>query len=1345
MKRYGLGLLLFIGFAIILSVGTFVLAIPVWEPITTGSYNATDPVSGSEWLPTRTYQFNITWNDSAGAVYNVTFESNITGNFINYTTNFTLVPNASYVINGTGSSYANYTINFTGVAPFEIIAYRWIAINASGCNPGCNGSTATVVNFTPTYVYRIGVPGKLSTNRSFYVPQSVVHLNWTNNATAGNVFATNFTIITNATLNFATSRVAVEILNSSDLVANYSQSNTITDCSTFNRKLIVTNVTGNGTQMNTFNSTNSSEIRLSLVAPEECLPGRYSANLFTIRNRTFAEDNVSLSLFVDIPISFKNDVNSQMRLTGNGRFSGSLPAYAPTYHSYYFNTTEVGNSTGVVVNVTWTNSSHDLDVFLFDASGNLKAKSINKTGTKEELVLTYANFTSGNAMWEVRIYSNVSASSAYTGTVVFSGLNATTNITQVNQSFNLVAPAPMNATNVTQVTFNITNEANLTANSMNETKVLYHVTRFGSNGTSNFTFLVPGSDIVNRIRVSVNWTGDTNYSFRLYKPANVTVHMQTFGDYKNANISGANQEEWNETDDIVRGFWRVEVRNTTNASVPMNSYNVSIFLYVNSSEWIKSNYTSFSWNRSTGFGVINNTNRTIQINFTVPNTTLNGTYEGYVKYESGTQGAIQIPILWRVNTGILVVNETVNSSAITIKENIGANITRTMDITFNNNGSYLLPLDFRNSSNLLLVLSSDNTKNVSFNYTVSNATFAQSGIFEVANFTFYINRTHSVDTQGIYEGFVFFNTSNNSHPYQGFNLSLRVNLTNELIARVVDAYSSPIGNQTIDPAVVNNITLRIIVTYQNGTEIAGTTFPELNATNFTFVYITEGNVTNASSRIPSIGTLSVTNGTSQVDMYASSGGYNAYSLNISIPKNIPGGLYKVRVANHYLRGGVNYTGAGDNGTLVVYDAGFEMTNYTNSYSISNTSTDRLYVNVTNWGPVSKQASLAFVESCAGYSVTAESASSGCNTATSGANFTDLDIAAHSSSCLLTFKITGASGASACSGTLTPSPSNLWFNNFTVSVTVSGDTGSGTTTTTTTGTSTTTSTTTAAGAAPKYLEIVSPATIFVVQGNSNSTKITVKNVNNTKTQNITLIVEDITQSWISSITPASADVVLAGTNANFTVTFAVPNTTEVKDYTGTFKASSSLGSAVSSFVLRVLPSEAKKIEINDTFALIKLNFTKLQTELAESKQRGTNVSSAEKLFDEAKALVQQAETHIQNGDYFSAFQLFEQIKAKIESAKAELSKAPGAGIFGALGFLLNPVYAIAIAAVVGGAVLLYLFWPTKLKYAPALQKPKTIEKPKVVEDVWEKLKEKWKDYYNKRKRLAPKQYYKYSKE
>ncbi len=1322
MKRYGLGLLLVIAFVLVFSVGSFIVLAPQWELISQGRHNITDPVSGSEYVPTRSYIFNITWNGTTDVglsnVTNVTFITNITGSSVNYTINHNSSDGRGiYVMNNSGASFANFTINFTGVGPYEVIAYRWVARNS------------TFENATPEYIYNISIPGKLAPQNLFYAQQNVVHLNFTN------AFATNFTVYVNSTLNFSTSRIVIEVLNSSVFAANYSQSNTITGCSDLNR-LFVTNVTHNSATLFSFNSTNASEIRLTLTSPGECLPGRYTANLFTIRNSSINTSvNVNITLFADIPISSNNSVNSNIKLNGNGVFSGTLPAYAPTYHSYYFNTTEVANSTGVVVNVTWTNSSHDLDVFLFDALGNLKAKSINRTGTAEELVLTYANFTAGNAMWEVRVYANVSTTSAYTGTVIFTGLNST------NQSFNF--PTALSATNVTQVIFNINNTANLTANSMNETKVLYHVTRFGSNGTNNFTFLVPGSEIVNRIRVSVNWTGDTNYSFVVYKPSNNTIHMQTYGNYYAANVSGANQEEWNETTDIVRGFWKVEVRNTTNASIPMNPYNLSVFLYVNSSEWIQSNYTTFSFNRSLShYQGSNSTNRTVQINFTVPNTTLNGTYEGYVKYESLIQGAIQIPILWRVNTGVLVVNETVNSSTITIKENIGHNVTRTFGFTFNNNGSYDLPLGFANSSELLLVLSTDNTKNVSFNYSVSSTT-VKSGVVEVANFTFIANVTNTSNSQGTYDGFVFFNTSNNSHPYHGFNLSLRVNLTNELVVTIPRIES--FANNSINPVIDNSITLSVKVSYQNGTEITGSVRPALNATNFTSVHIVEGNVTNASSRIPVKGSLlNMTNATSGVDMYASKGGYSSWLLNATVPKDIPGGLYKVHVLTQYLKDGVNYTGSTDNGTLVVYDAGFEMTNYTNSYSISNTSTDRLYVNVTNYGPVSKTASLAFVESCAGYSVTAESASSGCNTVTSEANFTSLDIAAHSSSCLLTFKITGSAGASACSGTLTPSPSNLWFNNFTVSVTVSGSTSSSSSSTSSSGSSTSTSTTTAAGAAPKYLEVVSPATVFIIQGGSNSTKITVKNVNNTKTQNISLTVEDLTTSWVTSISPTTADTVLAATNANFTVTFAVPNTTDVKDYTGTFKAASSLGSAVSSFVLRVLPSEAKKVEINDTFALIKLNFTKLQNDLAASKQGGVNISSAEKIFDEAKALVQEAETHIQNGDYFSAFQLFEQIKAKIESAKAELTKAPGAGIFGALGFLLNPLYAIAIAAVVGGAVLLYLFWPTKLKYAPAAQKP-TIEKPKVVEDVWEKLKEKWKDYYNKRKRLAPKQYFQYKKE
>src|SRR3989338_6760683 len=122
MQKYGLGIVLLILFALVISVASFVSAGPQWELISQSRYNITDPISGSEYLPTRTFTFNITWNGSVIAdlsnVTNVTFITNITGASVNYTS---ILVNGTGVINGTGNLFANYTINFSGVGPYEYI------------------------------------------------------------------------------------------------------------------------------------------------------------------------------------------------------------------------------------------------------------------------------------------------------------------------------------------------------------------------------------------------------------------------------------------------------------------------------------------------------------------------------------------------------------------------------------------------------------------------------------------------------------------------------------------------------------------------------------------------------------------------------------------------------------------------------------------------------------------------------------------------------------------------------------------------------------------------------------------------------------------------------------------------------------------------------------------------------------------------------------------------------------------------------------------------------------------------------------------------------------------------
>ena len=262
----------------------------------------------------------------------------------------------------------------------------------------------------------------------FNVTPNITYLNWTNDYTS------NITITTNESFNNIT---YIEILNGTFAVLeNYFQGNTHAGCKpgVGGYYLFVINASGNYNNIiGPLNATNSSIATLIDTNHThdhlKCKPGRYWVEELTLRDNITGNETANITVFVDIPISSKNDANVNFLKTGIESFSGGLPINATTYHSYYFNITELSdditNVTGVSINLTGWTASKDVDLFLFDNNPNLKAKSISKTGTNEWLLYNF--LPSSSAMWEIRVYGLSTSQLSYNGQLAFSGLNLINN------------------------------------------------------------------------------------------------------------------------------------------------------------------------------------------------------------------------------------------------------------------------------------------------------------------------------------------------------------------------------------------------------------------------------------------------------------------------------------------------------------------------------------------------------------------------------------------------------------------------------------------------------------------------------------------------------------------------------------------------------------------------------------------------------------------------------------------------------------------------------------------------------------------------------------------------------
>jgi len=1203
-----------------------------------------------------------------------------------------------------------------------------------------------------------------SPSGTFNETPETVYLNWTNNYT---------TNITFGVLGVSLSNFTFTVINSIPLVGNYSQSNSLSACTNIGYNLLVQNNT-NSTYFNAstpFAIRSSQMISINLTDPSShlsCAPGRYWNNSFLINatNLTTSNESVSITVVTDIPISSSNNAN--LATTGVGTFGGSLPAYAGTYQSYFFNTNTVPNATSITVNLTGWSSSQYVNMFLFDDTKVQLAKSINMNTSQ---VMSYNYLPSTPKMWEIRIYGNSTAVIPYTGYIIYSTLNVTNS--SIGSSATTIASLNFgNLTTSSNVSsnFTITNQGGLNEPNVVLSSVIFRSQQFTGSGTRNFTFLVGDNTFESKIRAGLWWTGSSNYTLYLYNSSGTLMNTSS-NYYTIANVSNASAVElFNETTVITPGYWTAAVVSNSGS----DTYNLNVSIY-QSQKWIVTNYTTTSFN---GF----KTNATVQMNLAAPNNTIDGVYQGSLLLTDGNTGIISIPISFNITTPtLLIFNVTAsptaplnlfNNGTIRVDEDYGVNLTKIININLTNVGSLNQSINMTLNSSVLTCTNCAPGFTVNFTYNTTNNIANKSSQLIQINISFYNSAP-----VGIYDGWIFINANNNtmalsSHPYPSYNLTVRLNLTN-LLSLTPLVTTSLVGNNISSPQGINETdTVQFTLAYVNGTPLEiPANISASNTTNFT-VFLQEGNVTNIFGNLTN---LLVSNGKNPLNSS------NLYVVNFSVPANALGGLYTVNPAVNYVRGdGTVFYGVSGIGPLQINNLGmFMSTNVTgtpncqfgispcsSAVSVAAGGTLPVYVNVTNYGGLSNSSLSEVVNfsytTCTAYSVAATSSGSSCSggsTITVGTTQWTIGTMNSMSSCLLVWTITAVTNASsACPGLLTVKRPSIWFDpsgvNLSISVTGSVATPS----------SPASSSNAPANLPPpggttpaaQYLQFTSYPSIFPVeQGQSNTTTVTVKNINGTKTQNISLSIATTNNSW-ATVSPSIQTLILPLTSASFTATFNVPSNAEVKDHDSQFIASSDLANVSQSFKLRVLPSAATKVVINDTLQLLVLNFTKLSQEINQSKGVGLNTTDAEATFALLTLKINDAKNAIASGDYFTAAVAETQIKSLMNQAYAALSAAKVTNPFAFLSSLNirgYVTYIIIAAGVAGGLILAYLFWPTKIK--PALQdrfgsqastsvkkeketyediekKMPVSEKYSDEENVWDRLREKWEDFSKKKR-------------
>ena len=1197
-----------------------------------------------------------------------------------------------------------------------------------------------------------------SPSGEFNVTPDEIYLNWSNG------FRANITVIANATAN-----ISITVQNTTNTItSNYSQENRY-DNATYSQfwwddppttpacfyaqkatepemdnPLVSLNASNASHYTNAANLTAGTNQSFMLWHQVVCPPGRYWGLLNTTNNTESAAINVT----VDWPISTDNTLNGS---TGAGIFMGAMPGNASVYHSYYFNTSAIANATGVTVNLS---SSKDMDIFLLNQTGSLKAKSIER-GIES---LTY-NYLPAGEIWEIRVYGNFSAAENYDGSVYFTTLNATK--TEDSSTISLIdfGSLGFNSSSVYNIT--LRNEGNLTP-TVTEAKEMYHIERFGGNTAANFTFLVPAS--ASKVRASVNWSGGANYTLGLYKPGGVLAGNST-DKGPIANASGIEQEEWVESSSITEGLWEVRIANNTNITSP---YNVTVKFWVSPDSWLGSNFTSMQFN-ATG---LNNSNQSFWVNVTVPSNAISGLYEGYFRYVSNS-GAV-LPVLFRVNvtTPVLFVNGSFQSGSVQLSDNIGFNRSGTdvsFSVTINNTGNQVLNLTSSNSSNATLRYGS-HFMNFSYNHPVSIGP-GQSGTLSV-NIT--INTADTGNAPGLYTGWIYLNSSNETvaHPYPGFNLSVIVNLTDTLYVNVFQINNSWVGNIS----TAQNVTPIYYVNYTNGTDIRS-----LLLENFTFWMVER----NTSHRIPASGYLAEYNQTGGGGGVWSSG-VNAYAPRVTVPANQIGGFYHMYVKATHTIGNTTLSGVGNGGSemVIINNTGLNLTAVTaTSLSITEGQSNIYFnVSVTNFGPKAATGRIYMtnVSNNAAYARGYDTVSGGsCGTCSSSHTYCDINIAPNGTeTCWYRWRIYAHNVSNDETVTFNITTDESRFNTVTVSVLVDNLAAAEEEESTSDGIATCNSDEDCAASyycddgvctllnctdeqyiadhtCVDYIYKINMSNyepyMKMYLGGSYTTKV---EVNNTGNGVLTAKLDVIVDEGITATVSPSAYSLDPGEAYNFTVDFSVANTTSSGNHSGTFKAYMS-GKASSvydteSFVVYVVPTEEREAEINSSYQDYLDILANLSSEFDAIKAGGFvsegNLTRVQVLFEDANNLTQQIAGAIGAGNYVEAEALLRQLNSTFARIREELPKLKEEQQLGIEQFQSSLwVWGIAgVIIIAAAAFFVYMLLPPSKGYHPKYGFRKSSEHRERLEKIFSRGREHLEKAKELHKKLKRRQSYRYSR-
>lgn len=924
----------------------------------------------------------------------------------------------------------------------------------------------------------------------------------------------------------------------------------------------------------------------------DCPPGRYWG-FINVTNSTNSSHYTTVEVVMNLPISSSNSLNT----TGEAQLRGDMSASPTTYHSYYFNTSEIENATSLYVD----QNSFQGCAFVYNESGIAMID--------DYIVPIYQNLPK-NETWEIRVYDE---SDGYSGCIGFTTLNATN--TSDGSHLSLIDFGNLSASDTRDINMTLENEGSLNMESIGESIVLYQTEEFGGSTVSkNFTFGVLDSTLA--IMVELNWTGDSNYTLKLYNSTGdlVSTHQ---GIQNCTKVFGGSQKEYLQyfSGSVVGlqndGLWKVEVNNTDGAS---NPHNLTVEQWLCNSpawgvcNWFESDYSTRTFNQ--------NDEVNITSNFTVQNQSLAGEYEAYLVYTNTPESynLFTVPISFNITSPEIFVNNTFNSSTVTVRDNIGFNRTVELNIPVKNTGNQLLNLTYSNSTSLFHSTNSSNYLNLSCNKT----NVLSPGEESLMNISIEINTTKTNNDDGTYTGWIFLNDSD-AHPYSGFNLTLQVILTDDLNVYITNISTADGDANIANASLQEDIVLSGRIYYESGVLIS-----DLNLSDFGSVSLVNKNISN---------TITIPDS----NLSENSGGLwqgNNYWINATLggDSERPGGYYDVTLTANRLTGGESLSGSVQNGTLIIPGPGLKFGGDTSLDDFEEVNEEQYYnVSVTNYGTTvvdedDIDLSVGGNSDCDDV-LTIRSGYGDCGSSIGLGESCEIswEVESSDSDYVLNCEVNVETDVNHYDG--------LPGDSFQVSID-SGDDGNGGN----------------GGNDVEDIDITDyPSSLTITQNKSKSFTITVENDGDTDEDDIELEITGISSDWYSR-TPSNLDLD-SGDEDDFSVTITVPADAEVKEYSLTFKVSNDDVSDSKTSKLKVIPSEEEKESINETYTLYLENYTVLEDQMNEMISDGKNVTEFNETLADIKSKLDSLQELIDEEDYFNAAQKLGEIESLLIIARS----------------------------------------------------------------------------------------------